>query len=93
MSLNLAPTVLAALKALSEMEKRSPEAIVSDLILARYESLAIDPKILEALNAQMADFQATGDAYDWDEVSAWMGSWFTDHEKPEPRNRNFKSTK
>ncbi len=72
---------------LSETEKRTPDEIISELILSRCESREIDPRMIEALEAQMADINAGGRTCDWDEVAAWMDSWFTDHEKPEPQCR------
>jgi predicted transcriptional regulator len=75
------------------MEKRTPDAIVADLIMARCESWDVDPKLLASFEAQLADYEAAGKAYDWDEVAEWMGSWLTNNEKPEPQCRNFKSMK
>lgn len=89
MNLNLDPTILSALNALSKMEKRTPEAIISDLILAKCESQDIDPKLIASFEAQLADYEATGEAYDLDEVAAWMKSWFTDAELPEPQCRQY----
>jgi predicted transcriptional regulator len=58
---------------------------ISDMILARCESHDIDPEIIEALKAQMADMESGGKTYAWEDVEEWMDSWFTDHEKPEPQ--------
>lgn len=89
MNINLEPAAMSALKVLSERERRSPDDIINDLILAKS---GVDPQLVAALDAQAAQFRATGEVYDWDEVEEWMLSWFTDNEKPEPQCRSLKST-
>jgi hypothetical protein len=47
MNIDLRPTVLLAIKALPDTEKRPPDAIIYDMILARCESHDIDPRMIE----------------------------------------------
>jgi len=47
------------------------------------------PEILAEDARRLADYQRTGQGVPWDEVSAWMRSWGTEHELAPPKARKL----
>lgn len=76
---------------ISSTDALAHDNVIADLVLSQGDSVEVDPQIIAALDAQVARIEAgEGKWYDWDEVAAWMDSWFTDNELPEPQCRPYK---
>ena len=47
------------------------------------------PEILAEDKRRLAEFHRTGEGIPWDEVKAWMQSWGTAEELPQPKTRKL----
>lgn len=73
---------------ISSTEALAHDNVIADLALPECDSVEVDPEIIAALDAQVERIRAgKSKLYDWHEVAAWMDSWFTDNELPEPQCR------
>ena len=84
MSIRLDVTARDKLKAIAARQKRTAHALATEAILQLIEQKEREYAWFESCDAALKHFDETGLHATQDEVMAWMDSWGTDKELPQP---------
>lgn len=73
------------LRALAAERGQDAAGVMLDALALLSATIAFDEPDIEEDLRRLAEFERTGEAVPWDEVKAWVESWGTDRELPQPR--------
>lgn len=82
--LDLDPETDARLASLAAEKGQDAATIVSDAIALLDSVINIEGPDIEEDQRRFAEFQRTGEAVPFDDVKAWVDSWGTANELPQP---------